>query len=692
MLAWLLLAVSLVVSPSQARGQPSPPQPQPSPTQPARSPRLPNLSVDLHAHLFMEQALTWLFFGDFFEPLAADSWKDRLSSKVNADSLDESGIGIMVVALMAHPMGALDTRKSVRNQIAAAERLVAERPQWQLARSAGQARKLLLAGKRVVVLSLEGAAGVIESEEDLREFVDDKGICIVQPLHLVDDRFGGVTTLDSFKYIGNPLGVADRLLDGYEDDSGLEISRRGLSPQGKRLVLELIKRGVWIDLAHAPDRALEELVPLVEAAGQPLLFSHTSLRRYRKAERALSDAMLARMKAGRGVLGLVPSEEAYPELQVPPKFCPPGCSPEQCQGSVSAFAAMYDAAAAVVGPEAIALGSDINGGMEHLGPACGTGTSLDQEQGLWNMGQFDELWQAMKTVGAPVPPQSESLTYYLDAWSRVRPVTLALGPEPPPLPSREEVEGPGLELRIGAGMGSGATGDAAPGLVLRLEGRILKDLDHGIDYEPYVYFLGGELDLTKSLEDDGVPHLRARLSAAGARAAAGDTRVFAEALAAVARRHEPLDQALVLQLSAVRGAARVVPGFGKLRGHHNLFVELSADALGYKHIGHFSDRPTLNGVHFIGGGLTLGATFYPEPNVALALAGGLDADVNLTFPESEPAYQSDLELHTRLALDFIPSGVEPFLGLSWLTNRESQAEDDWLTATRLHGGVLVDLF
>jgi len=78
----------------------------------------------------MEQTLNWLFFGDFFDPLSADSWKDRLSSKANPDTLDESGIGIVVVALMAHPLGAIDMRQSLREQIAAAERLVSERPNW----------------------------------------------------------------------------------------------------------------------------------------------------------------------------------------------------------------------------------------------------------------------------------------------------------------------------------------------------------------------------------------------------------------------------------------------------------------------------------------------------------------------------------------------------------------------------------
>jgi hypothetical protein len=390
-------------------------------------------------------------------------------------------------------------------------------------------------------------------------------------------------------------------------------------------------------------------------------------------------------------VGLVPSEEAYPDIEVPAQFCPKGCAPEQCQQSVSAFAAMYAAAAEIIGPEAIMLGSDFNGGMQHLMAACGTGTSLDQEPGLWNVGQVDELWQAMKTVGAPVPPLSTTLDHFLQTWSQVRPVALPAASDLPSLPPRDEVEGPGLELRIGAGMGTGSTG-RPPGLVLRFQGMVFKDVAEPIGAEPYVYFARSALDLTKTLDDDGVPHLEGRLSAVGVGADQLDTRLFAEALAAVARRHEPLDQALVLQLSAVRGSARVMPGIGKLLGHHNLFIELSADALGYKHIGHFSDLPALHGVHFIGGGLALGATIYPEPDIRLSLRGGIAGDVNLTFPDSEPAYQSDIELHAGLALRFVPSGVEPFFGTSWLANRESQAEDFWLTATTLQGGVLIDLF
>ncbi|RLB47570.1 MAG: hypothetical protein DRI90_26180, partial [Deltaproteobacteria bacterium] len=303
----------------------------------------------------------------------------------------------------------------------------------------------------------------------------------------------------------------------------------------------------------------------------------------------------------------------------------------------------------------------------------------------------DELWQAMKTVGAPVPPLSATLAYFLDAWARVRPVALTPGPDLPVLPPRDEVQGPGLKLRLGAGMGS-ANANRPPGLVLKLEGMILKDVAELIEAEPHVYFARSELDLTKALQDDDVPHLQARFSAMGMRADQLDTRLFAEGLAALVRRHEPLDRALVVQLSAVRGSARVMPGIGKLLGHHNLFIELSADALGYKRIGHFSELPALHGVHFIGGGLALGATVYPEPDISLSLTGRVAADVNLTFPESDPAYQSDIELHAGLALRFVPSGVQPFFGTSWLANRESQAENFWLTTTRLQGGVLVDLF
>jgi hypothetical protein len=58
--------------------------------------------------------------------------------------------------------------------------------------------------------------------------------------------------------------------------------------------------------------------------------------------------------------------------------------------------------------------------MDHLPPACGTGTSLDKG-GLWHIGQVGELWQALRKSGAPVPASLNStIDRFLDTWEKVR--------------------------------------------------------------------------------------------------------------------------------------------------------------------------------------------------------------------------------------------------------------------------------
>ncbi len=147
--------------------------------------------MELHAHLFMKEGMTWVFSGDFDGPLRATSWTQRLRSQANPESMNRSEAGIVVAMLYANPFFVISLYKSIRRQVRLAEVFVDQHPEWVLVRDAAQARSALSQGKRVLVLGLEGASGIIENEEDLREFVDTDGIRIVTLLHLTDDRFGG---------------------------------------------------------------------------------------------------------------------------------------------------------------------------------------------------------------------------------------------------------------------------------------------------------------------------------------------------------------------------------------------------------------------------------------------------------------------------------------------------------------------
>lgn len=384
----------------------------------ARAGLAPDASVELHAHLFMKQGMTWGFRGDFFGPLAARSWRDRFSSQADPDALARSGLGIVVAALYAHPLFTYtegeSLRDSIRAQIQLARKFVLGRPDWMIATEPGQAREALAAGKHVMILALEGASGIIENERDLREFVDEGGIRIVGPLHLTDDEFGGVAFLRGWRVLSDPLAWLLSL-----GPLGSARNRNGLTDSGRTLIRSLLDRHVWIDLAHASDRSASEMIPMILQAGQPLLYTHTVLREYHRAERGATKDVLQRIARSGGIVGLMPSEDMLAGAPVSPT----------CRSALYGLSREYEEVASIFaaagqGSESVMMGSDYNGGIEHLrpaGPKCGTGTSLDS-QGLWNMGQIPALWKSLRTLGAPVPrPLSKMVQKFVSDWQKVRP-------------------------------------------------------------------------------------------------------------------------------------------------------------------------------------------------------------------------------------------------------------------------------
>ena len=371
--------------------------------------------ADIHAHLFMEHGLGVLFQGGFNEPLQAGDWSDRFSSQANPASLDASNLGLVVVALYAHPVLEPSRRSAIRDQIYEARAFVASHTDWVIAASPAEARAAHAAGKRILVLSLEGASGILETEEDLREFVDAGGIRIVTFAHLADDHLTGAAMMGGFKNLGNPRGWV-AALPKPRGQYGELLNPHGLTDRGRAMAWALMRRGVWIDLAHSPDSAAVELEALMKRAGQPLLVTHTVLRRYRRAERGLSDRQLSEVGASGGLVGLAPCEDVLDDTKVPPALCPKGC---RCRGDVYALAQQFRETADAIGAASVFLGSDFNGAETHLRPSgCSTHTSLDK-QGLHQIGQTSEVWYALRRAGAPVnATEFHGVTNFISVWER----------------------------------------------------------------------------------------------------------------------------------------------------------------------------------------------------------------------------------------------------------------------------------
>lgn len=357
-------------------------------------------TVELHAHLFMKDGMSWGFKGDFDGPLYARDWQDRMSSQANHETLNASGIDILVVSLYANPLFVSDLRNSIRRQIGRARQYVAVHPEWLIATNPGEARRALADGKHVMVLALEGASGILETEQDIEEFIDQGGIRIVTFLHLSDDSFGGAALMGGFKALANPLGWVRQKSNDSRDRDQNPINPKGITRQGYKILRALLSRNVWIDLAHSSDMAQREIIPILMKAGQPLLYTHTALRRHYAVEREIADWQLDLVRQSRGIIGLVPSEELLEQ-------------------GIFGLAAHYREASAMIGSESVMMGTDFNGGMQHLKPRCCTKTSFDRH-GLWHMGHVPALWQALANLGAPVPqPLSRMTERFLEAWSKV---------------------------------------------------------------------------------------------------------------------------------------------------------------------------------------------------------------------------------------------------------------------------------
>lgn len=183
------------------------------------------------------------------------------------------------------PEGRAAAYAAANNRLDAIHSLVSRNPQaLELAYTAADARRIAAAGKRVVFLSMENGYPMGERQEALAHF-HSRGVRMAGPVH----------------FRNNDLAT-----------SSTDVARAdapGLTAAGRDWVREANRLGVIIDMSHASDAALDEVLAL---STRPIILSHSGARAVFNHARNVDDERLSKIATQGGVIQV----SAYPDYLV----------------------------------------------------------------------------------------------------------------------------------------------------------------------------------------------------------------------------------------------------------------------------------------------------------------------------------------------------------------------------------------
>jgi membrane dipeptidase len=339
--------------------------------------RAPTLAVDTHLHLSMHRAARPIFQGEPGSGALSTNPGNRWVNAVDEGSLREHGVKLVYGAVwppFAGRPGRTAFDEAV-NQVRGLDLFTLEHPGFALVRSAAEARRAIARGAIAVLPQLEGGEG-LRSVADL-DALYLEGVRCMTLVHFVGNDLGGAA-------VGQ---LARALL--HQDVRDRVKEPQGLTPLGRAIVTRMMDLGIVIDLAHASDVLAADVLTMTEARGVPVIISHTGSRALSGMERNLPDDLARRVVASGGLLGL---SLFVDQLEVPDHTPPwPGAVPRSCDDVVAHWLHF----AALVGHDALVLGTDDNGTTVRAGPGglCPDGLGTSRELG--------GLWNALASKGVP---------------------------------------------------------------------------------------------------------------------------------------------------------------------------------------------------------------------------------------------------------------------------------------------------
>ncbi|WNG14748.1 peptidase M19 [Cystobacter fuscus] len=329
------------------------------------------------------------------------------------------------------------------------------RTDWaEIALSPAHARQIIASGKLAMVLSIEVSKlfGTKDWRSELNRF-HDLGVRSLQPVHQLDNRFGGPALHNAIFQVAQFLenchidtdcgATGNGFTLGFDVDANCR-NTKGLTEEGKALVREMMAKGMLIDIAHMSERSVQDTLALTQAnTYYPVYVSHGHFREVMNPELAATEKttpanVVRALRQSGGMFGLRTAHDetrAYTRTSIA----------NNCQGSTRSFAQAYE-----FGRQGLkvpmAFGADLNGFIQQTRPRFGSygacsagfkaeadaqaaqqrlsgpprlGTDFDQ-YGLAHVGLLPDLLRDLKQLGANTTGLEGSTESFLRMWERAQ--------------------------------------------------------------------------------------------------------------------------------------------------------------------------------------------------------------------------------------------------------------------------------
>ena len=297
------------------------------------------------------------------------SYATRLPTQVNIPMMEEGGLDAAFLIVFVGqsqdftPAGYAKARAAAMEKFAAIHRLTAELApdRVELARSADDVRRIHAAGKKAILIGIENGYPLGEDLANVQAFAEAGG-----------------------RYLSLAHNGHSQLSDSNTGEKDNVWKWGGLSPLGRKVVPELNRWGIMVDVSHPSKQSMMQTVAMSRA---PIIASHSAIRSLCDHSRNMDDEQLRALARNGGVIQVV-AFSSYLKCKVPGDSAAP-------RASVRDLADHIDYAVKLIGIDHVGIASDFDGGggVEGWSNATETGNvTLELVRRGYSEEQIGKLW------------------------------------------------------------------------------------------------------------------------------------------------------------------------------------------------------------------------------------------------------------------------------------------------------------